>query len=178
MSVVLDTSLLAGPLPVVLAAAGVLGGVLLLAVRGKTWWQRAVPGVLAAAAVAIAVLVVVATWVWSPFPDAVPAAVWLCVGAGLAALGLGAARVVLGRGRGAALAGTVLVLLAAAAGVNAHYGEFPTVRTPSVCPTPTRWSSPTPRGTRPAWSPASRPSRSSGRGRRRRTCRRPDASRR
>jgi S-formylglutathione hydrolase FrmB len=47
----------------------------------------------------------------------------------LAALGLGAARVVLGRGRGAALAGTVLVLLAAAAGVNAHYGEFPTVRT-------------------------------------------------
>ena len=125
----LDTSLLTGPLPVVLAVAGVLGGVLLLAVRGTAWWQRAVPGVFAAVAVAVGVLVAVATWVWSPFPDALPAAVWLCVGAGLAALGLGAVRVVLGRGRGAALVGTVLVLLAAAAGVNAHYGEFPTVRT-------------------------------------------------
>jgi S-formylglutathione hydrolase FrmB len=129
MSAVLDASLLTGPLPVVLGVGGVLGGALLLGIRGRSWWQRAVPGVLAAVAVAVALLVAVATWVWSPFPDALPAAVWLCVGTGLAALGLGAVRLARGRGRGVALAGTLLVLLAAAAGVNAHYGEFPTVRT-------------------------------------------------
>ena len=91
--------------------------------------------------VVVAVLIAVTTWVWRPFPDVLPASVWLCIGAGLAGLGLGAVRLAPRSGAGAhgrlaGLTGAVLVLLAAAEGVNLHYGSFPTVRTVLGLPYP------------------------------------------
>jgi hypothetical protein len=138
---VVDASLLTGPLPWTLVGAGVLGGALLLARRSRAWWSWAVPSVLAAVAVVVAALMAVTTWVWHPFPDVLPASVWLCVGAGLAGLGLGAVRLAPRSGAGvhgrvAGLAGAVLVLLAAAEGVNLHYGSYPTVRTVLGLPYP------------------------------------------
>ena len=137
----LDASLLTGPLPGMLAGAGVLGGVLLLVPRARAWWSRVVPSVMAGVAVAVAALAAVTTWVWHPFPDILPASVWLCLGAALAAAGLAAARLVPRSGSGrwgrlAGLVGALLVLLAAAEGVNRHYGSFPTVRTALGLPYP------------------------------------------
>lgn len=134
MAVVLEASLLDGPVPGVLTAAGVLGGVLVLVARARAWWPRAVPAVLAAVAAVVAALAAVTTWAWSPFPDPLPATVWLCLGAAAAALGLAAVRWTPRSGHGlrarvAATVGALLVLAAAAEGVNLHYGAFPTVRT-------------------------------------------------
>ena len=141
MASVLAVPLLTGPLPWVLMAAGVVGGVLLLVARGRSWWPNTVNTAVAAVAAGVAVLVALTTWVWSPFPDAVPASVWLCIGVGLAALALAAARFAPRpaygrRDRVTATVGAVLVLIAAAEGVNLQYGAVPTVRTAFGLPYP------------------------------------------
>lgn len=120
----LDWSLLGGPLPWVVAAAGALGLVLLLAVRTRRWWLRAVPLVLVAAAVLTGAAVLVVDVLWRPFPDPLPLLVVAAVAVGLVALGLAAAR-----RRWWAPVAAVLVVVAAASGVNGFYEEFPTVRT-------------------------------------------------
>lgn len=120
----LDWSLLGGPLPWVITTAGVAGLVLLLAVRTRRWWLRAVPLVLAAAAVLTGAAVLVVDVLWRPFPDPLPLPVVVAAAAGLVAVGLATAR---RRWWGPVAA--VLVVAAAASGVNEYYQEFPTVRT-------------------------------------------------
>ena len=131
MTRLLDAPLLSGPLPWVVGVAGTVGGLFLLARRSKRWWFVVVPIVLCAAAAVTALLAYLVDEVWRPFPDPVPLSVLLAVGAGLAGVGLGVAGM-WGRrwwGRLTGLVAVVLVVLAAAQGVNGVYREYPTLRT-------------------------------------------------
>jgi S-formylglutathione hydrolase FrmB len=131
MSGLLDAPLLSGPLPALVDATWVAGGLFLLARRPARWWTRAVPAVLLAAAAVTAALAVLVHQVWSPFPDPVPLPVLLYGGAILAAVGLAA----LGmrdrrwRGRVGAVLAVALVALGSLEGTNLVYREYPTIRT-------------------------------------------------
>lgn len=131
MAALLDASLLGGPLPWVVTAAGAAGALFLLARRPRRWWTRAVPAAVLGAAAVTAVLAVLVDRVWRPFPDPVPWPVLLLGGTVLAAIGLGA----LGmrgrrwRGRAGAVLAVVLVVLGCATAMNLVYREYPTLRT-------------------------------------------------
>jgi S-formylglutathione hydrolase FrmB len=131
VSVLLDTPLLSGLLPGIVTAAGVAGGLFLLARRSRRWWARAVPTALLAAAAVTALAALLVDQVWRPFPDPVPLPVLLLCGAALVAVALAA----LGmrdrrwRGRVGAAVAVVLVVLASAEGANLMYQEYPTLRT-------------------------------------------------
>jgi len=127
-----DLSLIDGPVPLMLAGGGLAGLVaVLLAGRGRRWWQRYVPvcvlvagGVLGATAAALAV--------WQPWPDALPPLVWAATAAAVLALTLAAAALAMRRtgwGRRLfAVTAAGLVVLGAAAQVNAYFAQFPTPR--------------------------------------------------
>lgn len=124
----LDWSLLAGPLPVALLALGVAAGVVLLWPRAapRRWWLRAVPLALVAAVLAAAISGLLAVEV---LHEQLPLTVLLWITAPLAAIGLAVA---VWRAKGRvlpAVLAVLLVLLAAASGVNTYYEQFPTVRT-------------------------------------------------
>jgi S-formylglutathione hydrolase FrmB len=131
VSAVLDAPLLSGPLPGVVAAAGVAGALFLLIRRPRRWWSRSVPAALLAAAAVTALAALLVDRVWRPFPDPVPLPVLLLGGAAMAAVALAA----LGmrdrrwRGRVGAVVAVVLVVLASAEGANTMYREYPTLRT-------------------------------------------------
>ena len=132
----LDAPLLSGPLPWVVGAAGIGGGVYLLARRSRRWWTVVVPAALLGAAAVTAVLAFLIDRVWRPFPDPVPLSVLLALGAGLAGIGLGVAALWRRRWRGRMVStvAVVLVVVAAAQGVNLAYGEYPTLRTALALP--------------------------------------------
>jgi enterochelin esterase-like enzyme len=124
-------SLLHGPLHVVLVGGAVVGLLtLLLLRRDRSWWTRRVPLAVAGVVAVVALLVVVLA-VLRPWPDPLPLAVLLWIGAGLLALvllGLGWGRS--GRWRRAlAPAAAVLVVLGATDGIDSVFGAFPTVAT-------------------------------------------------
>lgn len=126
----LGWSLVAGPLPAMLAVAGAAGLLALLIARlDRRWFTRLVPlvVVLAAAGVGVAVVVLAIT---QPFPDPLPVVVWYSLGAALLAVGLAvtAFRALGATRRVAAVVATVLVLLAAGNQVNLHFGQYPTLR--------------------------------------------------
>src|SRR5947209_6853924 len=80
-------------------------------------------GVLAAAAAAIAV--------WQPWPDALPPLVWAAAAAAVLALTVAVAAATRRSGWGrrlVAVTAAVLVVLGAAAQVNAYFAQFPTPR--------------------------------------------------
>lgn len=127
----LDTSLLGGPVPWILGAAGVLAGIGLLAGRGRRWWTRMVPATLLASAVAAALLALLVDRVWRPFPDPLPLGVVVAIGCVLAACGLAVVGAP-GRGRRARVGSAVALLVvvaAAAQSLNGVYREYPTLRT-------------------------------------------------
>jgi S-formylglutathione hydrolase FrmB/energy-converting hydrogenase Eha subunit A len=131
---VLDWSLLDGPLPVLVVAAGVVAVAVLLLLPARDreparrrWWTRAVPLALLGAALGAGAVVLVVDVLWRPFPDPLPGAVVVAVAGGLAAAGLGVAA--LARRRWWAPAAAAVVVLALAQGVNAYYEEYPTLRT-------------------------------------------------
>ncbi|WP_232666542.1 alpha/beta hydrolase [Pseudonocardia sp. TRM90224] len=130
VSSLLDLPLLSGGLPLAISLAGLAAAVLLAWPRDRRWWRREVPlvvGVAAAGAGATALLLNV---VWRPFPDTLPAR--LFVWAGVAAAALLAAGLHLAR-RGRlfrllAVPATVLVLATCGVKINAIYGYYPTTR--------------------------------------------------
>lgn len=126
-----DLSLIDGPLPLVLGGGGLAGLVaVLLAGRGRRWWQVRVPvcvavagGVVAAAAAALTL--------WQPWPDALPPVVWAATAAAVLGLTVAVAAAARRTGWGrrlVAVAAAALVVLGAAAQVNAYFAQFPTPR--------------------------------------------------
>src|SRR6516164_5363178 len=148
----LDWSLVAGPLPVILLvgallalawlAAGrnaprrgslrsaALGGTAGGAVSGR-WLAIWVPLIVMAAGGVTAVLTWLINNVWRPFPDVLPFTIVLWSWVALAGLALALVRLPLLRTwprRAAAIAAGVLVLAAAANQVNGYYQAYPSLR--------------------------------------------------
>ena len=129
LSPLLDAPLIAGPLPTVISVLGVLGGLVLLVVRSRRWWTRAVPVALLAgvgvAAVSAALVVLL-----RPFPDPLPVRILVWIAVPVSALVLAVLqwrrrqawlrRIVVGLA-------VVLVLATAAVKANAFYGYRPTL---------------------------------------------------
>jgi enterochelin esterase-like enzyme len=126
----LDWSLISGPLPVVVTAAGVAALAYLAVRRNRRWWVRTAVPVVIIAAIVTAGIVGFVQGVWRPFVDSLPPAVvgWIAV----AVLGLAFAAVRVRRGpwwRPTAAVGCALVVLAmAAVQINVHFGQYPRVR--------------------------------------------------
>ena len=95
----LEWSLLGGAVPAWLTGAGVLALLVLVSGRGRKWWLRAVPAVVASAGVVVLIATVVVEDVWRPFPDALPPVVSCLVWAGLLGAGLAVVRPPGGRAR-------------------------------------------------------------------------------
>jgi S-formylglutathione hydrolase FrmB len=130
---ILDTSLLAGPLPAILTALGGLGLAYLLLRRPRRWWRHTVPVLLAGSAVTV-VIADIALLAWRPFPDPLPARVLCWAGLMIFAVALTAARVRRAgtptariRAAGAGLLALVLVATLSAMKINAFYGYRPTL---------------------------------------------------
>ncbi|WP_040796020.1 alpha/beta hydrolase [Nocardia higoensis] len=110
-------------------------GLLVLAARRHRRWLRVGLATAVAGAVAtVALAAVIIEKVWQPFPDSLPAVVYVWSGAGVLALTLLAGRwSVRGRDRlrpfvAVGLAGVALaVVICAAGGINAVYDEYPTM---------------------------------------------------
>ncbi len=126
----LDASIVSGTGRVLLALAGVAGGLWLLRPAGGLWWRRTLPVALMAG-----VLTGVATKVgvedlWHPFPDALPLVVELATGSLALALVLAGARSRHARVGARLVAGlaVVLVALAGTAQVNQLFRAYPTLR--------------------------------------------------
>ncbi|OZM76381.1 alpha/beta hydrolase family protein [Pseudonocardia sp. MH-G8] len=133
MNRLLDASVLAGPIPLVITIAGLAAATVLLVRRGRDWWRRAVPIAVAAAALGAAAVGWVANGWWRPFPDPLPLRVLCWIGVALFGLGLAAAtwlRPPASTRRRALAAPLLAVLLALPAmKINAFYGYYPSVRT-------------------------------------------------
>jgi S-formylglutathione hydrolase FrmB len=117
----LDSALIAGPLPTAITVAGTIGAIVLLASRDRRWWTRTVPisvgiGVLGALVTAGALALI------PLFPDALPPRVLIWIGVGVAAVAAAVGRIA---GRRRAVIGVVAALLVVsvcAVKVNAFYG--------------------------------------------------------
>jgi S-formylglutathione hydrolase FrmB len=146
---VLDWSLLAGSnLTITIQVVGVAALLLLCAGRGRRWWALKVPASLVAGGLATFAVYAVVTWWWKPVAEPLPVVVWQTVFAALTAVGLAVARLTQRVPQSptrrrtvwlrpfAFLAAVLLVFLAAGQTVNAHFGEFPTVRTALGLPPP------------------------------------------
>jgi S-formylglutathione hydrolase FrmB len=128
---VLDASLLGGPVAWVLTAAGVAGGLFLIAARSRRWWTVHLPLVVLGAAGMTALIAFFVDRVWQPFADPLPAVVLLAVWAILTATALAVEGMRRRRvpGRLATGVALVAVLAAVAQSVNGFYREYPTLRT-------------------------------------------------
>ena len=119
-----------GAVPAALSVGGVGGGVWLLAAR-RGWFRRwALP--------ACAVVIVSGTLavyfgverIWRPIPDRLPLSVYVCVAATIGALTIVGPRLLAARSWRSRLVSVVaaaVVLVAAAANVNATYAQYPTL---------------------------------------------------
>lgn len=117
----LDSPLIAGPLPTAIVGAGAIGGIVLLAGRDRRWWTRTVPisaglGVLGAVVTAGALALV------PLFPDALPPRVLIWIGVGVAAVAAAIGRIAGRRRVVVAVVAAALVLSVCGVKVNAFYG--------------------------------------------------------
>jgi S-formylglutathione hydrolase FrmB len=126
----LDWSLTTGLLPAALFALGGFAAGYLLRGRWTVWWLRVTGCLLLASAILTVGLVWFVNGVWQPFPDRLPITVceWTCVA--IAAVLLAAGNAYRQPWRRALTSGVaaVLVIVGCAVGVNAYYGQHPTVR--------------------------------------------------
>lgn len=129
---ILDASLISGPLPFGVAAAGVLGILWLVAARRRRHLTVVVP-VASASAASITVLAwFVIERVWRPFPDPIETAVYVWIGVAVFALATVVPRSIVARRwwtRILSVAAAVAVVLAVSLQVNSVFDAYPTVRT-------------------------------------------------
>jgi S-formylglutathione hydrolase FrmB len=121
--------LFGGVLPAVLFVAAALGLGWLTGGRRRRWRLRSVLLSLLVAGLVTAALVYYTEDVWQPFPDDLPAPVVVLIGLGVLGLVMLIPRLRHSTWpvRPLVVAVSVIVLLAAANGVNIYYGQFPTV---------------------------------------------------
>ncbi|MEU6238426.1 alpha/beta hydrolase-fold protein [Kitasatospora sp. NPDC047058] len=127
----IDWSLIHGPIPYAVLAAG-WGALIALAVsRGRTWWSRRLPAALLLAAVLTKLLgIVVDDW-WHPFPEGLPRYVtwWIATAVlGLCLAGFRAPRLPGARRKLFAFGGAALVLLMSSSQVNRGFEQYPSGR--------------------------------------------------
>lgn len=130
MNAVLDGNLVHGAIPAAVTMAGLAAGAVLLFRRDRRWWSRTVPIVTTACAVTAFVLWLIVDVLWKPFPDPVPRSVFAWVGVALLGIGLAIGWQWRSRWsrRGVSVLAGIMVVLAAVANINAHYGHFPSLR--------------------------------------------------
>lgn len=117
----LDSPLIAGPLPTAIAVAGAVGGIVLFARPGKRWWTRGVPISLGVGALG-AVLAAGALALVPLFPDALPPRVLVWIGVGTTAVAAAVGQRAGRRRTAIALMAMVMVLAMCAMKVNSFYG--------------------------------------------------------
>jgi hypothetical protein len=120
---------LSGWVPAVVLVFGAAALALLALRPDRRWLRRTLPIAVLLAGGVTAALAVLDMW-WRPFVDPVPPVVWCWVGVAVLAPVLAALRTRDGSPRRAAVAmlAAGLVVLAAAAAVNAYLGAYPTLR--------------------------------------------------
>jgi enterochelin esterase-like enzyme len=130
ISAPLNWSLTSGPLPAVLFALAGLAASYLLRGHGTVRWLRTAGVSLLAAVVLTVGLVWFVDVVWRPFPDRLPVAVgsWLAAGVGAVLLAVANAYRRPWRRAVTSAVAAVLAVVGCAVGVNAYYGQYPTVR--------------------------------------------------
>ncbi|WP_308123747.1 alpha/beta hydrolase-fold protein [Rhodococcus sp. BP-316] len=127
-----DTSLVSGPVPIVVTVVGVLGLVWLVLARRRRHLTRAVP-----VAVSVAAVLTVAAWfgiekIWRVFPDPVETSVYVWVGLGVLGLFLLVPRMLAATRwwtRVVTVIATVAVVATSALQVNLVFDAYPTVGT-------------------------------------------------
>src|SRR4051794_29262981 len=130
ISAPLDWSLTSGLLPAGLFALGGFAAGYLLRGRWTVRWLRTAGVSLLAAAVLTVGLVWLVDGVWQPFPDRLPITVcnWLAAGIGAVLLAVANAYRQPWRRAVTSAVAAALVIVGCAVGVNAYYGQYPTVR--------------------------------------------------
>ncbi len=128
---VLSSSLLSGPLPVILLVLGILGGLWLLAGRRRWYQARALPLCAVGSVIVTLLLAYFIERVWHPFPDPLAASIYVYIGIAIFALALLVPRVI---ASGRVLPAVITVLATSAAviacanQINDSFGAYPTVR--------------------------------------------------
>ncbi|MGA6206865.1 alpha/beta hydrolase [Nocardia testacea] len=133
---VLDLHVTTTAATIVFVAATVVGLAALVLRRHRRWWRAGIAVVVATAVSSVVLAAVLIEKVWRPFPDPLPASVYLWSGLAVLAVALAVGRgFVRRRDRSRPLAATglaaaaVVVVLCAAGGINAVFDAYPTVRT-------------------------------------------------
>ncbi|MGB3770571.1 MAG: alpha/beta hydrolase-fold protein [Rhodococcus sp. (in: high G+C Gram-positive bacteria)] len=125
----LDTSLVSGPLPVVVTSAGVVGLAWMVFARRRRHLVRAVPIAVVTAATLTAIAWFVIEKIWKVFPDPIETSVYVWVGLGVLGLFLFVPRLLSTRWWSKVL--TMLALVAAVAmsavQINNVFDAYPTV---------------------------------------------------
>lgn len=131
VSMILDTSILDGWVLWLVTVLAVLGLLYMLIGRSRQYVMFAIP----AAIVVAVVLTLVARWyvesVWKPFPEPIPDEVYAWSGVVVLGVCLGLVAIVEVHGiwrRVLSLIAAILVVVLGLAHVNAHFGEYPTLR--------------------------------------------------
>ncbi|MGB6182934.1 MAG: esterase, partial [Rhodococcus sp. (in: high G+C Gram-positive bacteria)] len=125
----LDTSLVSGPLPVVVTSAGVVGLAWMVFARRRRHLVRAVPIAVVTAATLTAIAWFVIEKIWKVFPDPIETSVYVWVGLGVLGVFLFVPRLLSTRWWSKVL--TMLALVAAVAmsavQINNVFDAYPTV---------------------------------------------------
>ncbi len=128
MSGPLQWPLFTGPLPVTLLASGAAGAAFLIFRRRRRWLISVLPLITGGSALATLLIAWVVNALWRPFPDPLPAAVFVWVAVILGAMALGVAHFRSARWlrRVTATIAVVAVLAAGANQINRFFGYYPT----------------------------------------------------
>ncbi|MEU4839520.1 alpha/beta hydrolase [Nocardia testacea] len=133
---VLDLHVTTTAASIVFVAGTVVGLAALMLRRHRRWLRTGIAVVVAAAVLSVVLAAVLIEKLWRPFPDPLPASVYVWSGLAVLAVALAVGRgFVRRRDRSRPLAATglvaaaVAVVLCAAGGINAVFDAYPTVRT-------------------------------------------------
>ncbi len=124
----LDVSLIDGPVRMLILALGAFALAWLLSGRGRRWWLARVPLSLGIGVVAAIGLSVAVNKIWKPFPDALPAVALLWVGILFAAGSLALLRRTSWAVKGLAMVAVGAIAVCGVAQVNQEFGTYPTMR--------------------------------------------------